>query len=59
MDLTRLDATHITHDGTRYRIHGHPANAVAAHKALADAGMTDRDQRIELLNSIKQHPEEA
>ncbi|WP_435110201.1 hypothetical protein [Nocardiopsis synnemataformans] len=58
MDLARLDATGITHDGTRYRIHGHPATAIQAHKTLADAGMTDREQRIELLDSIKHHPEE-
>ena len=56
MDLDRIDATGITYDGTRFRIHGQPANALSAHKALTDAGMDDRHDRIELLDSVKDHP---
>lgn len=50
---------HITSDGTRFYIDGQPSTAVAAHKVLVeDEGMTDRQERIELLESIKTHPEE-
>lgn len=52
-------ARHITSDGTRFYINGQPSTAVVAHKVLIeDEGMTDRDDRIELLESIKNHPEE-
>lgn len=50
---------HITSDGHRFYINGEPSNAVVAHKVLAEDGMTDRNQRIELLESIKNHPEET
>lgn len=51
---------HITSDGHRFYINGQPSTAVVAHKVLVeDHGMTDRDQRIDLLNSIKNHPEET
>lgn len=49
---------HITSDGFRYYIDGRPSNALVAHKVLReDHDMTDRDERIELLESIKTHPE--
>ena len=51
---------HITSDGHRFYINGKPSNAVVAHQVLVeDHGITDRDQRIELLESIKTHPEET
>lgn len=51
---------HITSDGRRYYIDHQPSTAIAAHKVLVeDEGMTDREERIELLESIKQHPEEV
>lgn len=53
-------ARHITSDGHRYYINGEPSNAVVAHKTLVeDHGMTDRAERIELLESIRQFPEET
>lgn len=52
--------SHITSDGHRFYINGQPSNAVVAHKVLAeDHQMTDRQERIELLESIKTHPEET
>lgn len=49
---------HITSDGHRFYIDGQPSTAVAAHQALAqDEDITDRQERIELLESIKTHPE--
>lgn len=50
---------HITSDGHRFYIDHQPSTAVVAHQVLAEDGMTDRDQRIELLESIKNHPEET
>lgn len=51
---------HITSDGHRYYIDGKPSTAVAAHQVLVeDEGMTVRQERIELLASIKNHPEET
>lgn len=51
---------HITSDGSRFYIDGTPSNAIAAHKVLVeDHDMTDREERIELLESIKAYPEEA
>ncbi|MCP3017335.1 hypothetical protein NGM33_28790 [Nocardiopsis dassonvillei] len=51
---------HITSDGSRFYIDGKPSTAIAAHMVLTqDEGMTDRDERIELLESIKAHPEET
>lgn len=51
---------HITSDGRRFYIDGTPTNALQAHKALReDHDMTNRDERIELLDSIKAHPEES
>lgn len=51
---------HITSDGHRFYIDHQPSTAVVAHQVLIeDEGITDRDQRIELLESIKAHPEET
>lgn len=36
-----------------------PARTVVAHSILHEDGMTDRQDRIELLESIKNHPEET
>ncbi|GAA1100230.1 hypothetical protein [Nocardiopsis metallicus] len=53
-------ARNITSDGYRFYINGEPSNAVVAHKALVeDLGMADRAERIELLVSIKQIPQET
>jgi len=52
-------ARHITSDGRRFYIDGEPATAITAHKVLVeDEGMADRDERIELLDSLKAYPEE-
>lgn len=51
---------YITSDGTRYYIDGKPSTAIRAHQVLVeDEQMTNRTDRIELLESIKAHPEET
>ncbi|MBB4931802.1 hypothetical protein F4561_002622 [Lipingzhangella halophila] len=49
---------HVTSDGCGYYVDGVQRTAVAAHRALIEDGHTDYDERVELLESIKAHPEE-
>ncbi len=49
---------HVTSDGTHYYVDGVQRTAPFAHRALIAEGMHNHNDRVELLESIKTHPEE-
>lgn len=56
--MTPMAKRYVASDGEKLFVGGVRVTAVVAHQVLReDHGLTDRDERIELLASIKEHPE--
>lgn len=56
--MTPMTKRYVASDGEKLFVDGVRVTAVTAHQVLQeDHGLTDRAERIELLASIKEHPE--
>lgn len=56
--MTPMTKRYVASDGEKLFVDGVRVTAVTAHRVLReDHGLTDRDERIEVLASIKEHPE--
>ncbi|SIO84625.1 hypothetical protein [Nocardiopsis sp. JB363] len=56
--MTPMTKRYVASDGERLFVDGVRVTAVTAHRVLhEDHGLSDRDERIEVLASLKDHPE--